>query len=212
MEKQMTCDFLWFFFVKFPFSLLMWSINIQPGTHQCHATGFRAAARDHTAPYTVHKHIMWSMKALHFLFASSSSLLDLFCRPLIIWRRTMQSLFCHQKKKQKHRQTARWENALGAWRNVNLDLLSVAPTQPCAVWVARGQPSEQCRPCLALCVLSGQTGRDKAHLLLSEVLPGSHTLHTPESPVCPLILASHSCHFSHPGDEWWPKWKRRASQ
>ncbi len=33
VEKQMTCYFL------ILFSLLMWSINIQPGTHQCHARG-----------------------------------------------------------------------------------------------------------------------------------------------------------------------------
>lgn len=32
---------------------------------------------------------------------------------------------------------------------------------------------EQCRPCLVLCVLSGEEGCDKVHLLLSEVLPGS---------------------------------------
>lgn len=32
---------------------------------------------------------------------------------------------------------------------------------------------EQCRPCLVLCVLSGEEGCDKVPLLLSEALPGS---------------------------------------
>lgn len=36
-----------------------------------------------------------------------------------------------------------------------------------------GTTVEQWRPCLVLCVLSGEEGCDKVHLLLSEVLPGS---------------------------------------
>lgn len=76
-------------------------------------------------------------------------------------------------------------------RNVDHSLL-------CCLWhhsftnsamCSLGATMEQCCPCLVLCVLSVEKGCDKAHLLLSEVLPGSHTLHTSESPVCSLSSA-----------------------
>lgn len=79
-----------------------------------------------------------------------------------------------------------------ACRNVNHSLLSVAPCLnqlSHVLFGCTGATSEQCCPCLVLCVLSGQKGCDKAHLLLSEVLPGSHVLHTTESPVCSLSSA-----------------------
>lgn len=152
--------------------------------------GFSIAALNHTTLYTVHKHLMWSMKVYtvsllfsHFLVTS-----NLFCHSLIIWSRTTQSLFCPNN-------TDNWENVACACRNANHSLLPVAPCLNQLSHVlcgCTGATLEQCCPCLVLCVLSGEKGCDKAHLLLSEVLPGSHTPHTTESPVCslscPLIL------------------------
>lgn len=57
-----------------------------------------------------------------------------------------------------------------------LAVLSVAPflhQLSHVLFGCSGTTVEQCRPCLVLCVLSGEEGCDKVHLLLSEVLPGS---------------------------------------
>lgn len=57
-----------------------------------------------------------------------------------------------------------------------LVVLSVAPflhQLSHVLFGCSGTAAEHYRPCLVLCVLSGEEGCDKVHLLLSEVLPGS---------------------------------------
>lgn len=116
----------------------------------------------------------------HFLVTS-----DLFlegCLSLIIWSQTMQSLFCQNN-------VDNWENVVCACRNVNHSLFSVAPCLNQLSHMLFGCTRvtfEQCCPCLVLCVLSEEQGCDKVNLLLSDVMPGSHTPCTTESPVCSL--------------------------
>lgn len=126
------------------------------------------------------------MLCSHFLVTS-----DLFlerCLSLIIWSQTMQSLFCQNN-------VDNWENVVCACRNVNRSLFSVAlrlNQLSHVLFGCTGVNFEQCCPCLVLCVLSEEGSCDKVNLLLSDLMPGSHTPCTTDSPVCslssPLIL------------------------
>lgn len=135
------------FFHSFFFSLLMWSINIQPGTHQCHAL---------------------SLESLHWitpLGAQNINLCGQCASQALSWHFTFippPALFGAIQ----YIKECRWSQ---------LVVLSFAPFLHQISHVHFGCVG-QCCPCLVLCVLSGEKGCDKVHLLLSEVLPGSHIL------------------------------------
>lgn len=139
---------------------------------------FRIAALNHTTltRYTSIVCVWWKRTLCRRSLQPLSSLFkSIFggCLSFIICRQTMQSLFCQNN-------TDNWENAVCACRNVNHSLFYVAPCLNLLSHVlfwARESTLEQGCSCLALCVLSGEKGCDKARLLLSEVLPCLHTPH-----------------------------------
>lgn len=170
-------DMLFFFFL---FSLLMWSIDIQPGTHQCHAL---------------------SLGTLHWitpLGAQNSNLCGQCASQPLSWHFTFippPTLF-------------------GAIQNIKecrrsqLVVLSLDHSFTKSAMCTLGTTMEQCCPCLVLRVLSGGKGCDKVHLLLSEVLPGSHILLSHPSAAYPPL--SFFSFFSPVGwKERGEKWKQK---
>ena len=128
----------------------MWSINIQPATHQCRATSSE-----------MHQHHMWSTKTRpHVTGPRRHFVVTLF---LLL---SPPSLFgAQQSEVYFAKVTDNWENVVCACRNVNHSLFSVAPCLHQLSHVLFGCTAatvEQGCPCLVLCVLSGEKSRDKS--------------------------------------------------